>query len=66
MSALRDHQTLSDHYDFMPALPPTGLMVSSFLDNEATALELAIGIFYPLLFIGGVYTAHVTMYVVIV
>ena len=41
-------------------------MVSSFLDNEATALELAIGIFYPLLFIGGVYAAHVTTYVVIV
>lgn len=30
-----------------------GLMVSSLLDNEATALEVAIGIFYPIIFIGG-------------
>ena len=41
---------------FLLTLPPTGLMVSSLLDNEATAVELAIGIFYPIIFVGGVYT----------
>ena len=41
-------------------------MVSSLLDNEATALELAIGIFYPLIFVGGVYTGTRDNVVVIV
>ena len=45
---------------------PTGLMVSSLLDNEATAVELAIGIFYPLIYIGGVYAGTCDIVVVIV
>lgn len=33
----------------------TGLAISSLLDSEATALDLAIGIFYPILYVGGTY-----------
>lgn len=43
-----------------------GLMVSSLLSDEATALELSVGVFYPIIFVGGKYVVAITVSIVTV